>query len=128
MKKSIEYHLVSTTMTENQCQFVKSPVLCRSLKYSGLPSNTQREIVARKASQLGLKISPYMLVTQVVNHITDIMKFIKSKCIPSICLKGSIEGHKLKIKYSSTLLSKTFHSSPNSQLRHVVITLVGFLG
>ena len=96
-------------MTSNQFQFFESQELCSTLKASGLPQNTQREIVSRPASQLGLNNS-YIYSTQGRKNITSLMNFYRSKCIRGLYLRESIEGHKLKIGCKGTLLSKIFPS------------------
>ena len=75
--KYIECLLVATTMTSNKFQFVELPSIFRAVQASGLLANTQRDIVARLASQIGIN-SVFLYVTQGCKHINSMMKFLEA--------------------------------------------------
>ena len=86
-------------MTANQCHIVEVLVLFITLQVSGIPENTQRDIVTGSAYKMGL-INGFL--TQGGNSITTLINFVRSKCIDSLQLRDSIEGHKLVIGFSGT--------------------------
>eukprot|EP00957_Ditylum_brightwellii_P024632 1861137-Ditylum_brightwellii.AAC.1 len=53
IKKSLDYPLVVTSLTEDECKRIESPTLKVALQYSGMPSNFPRSILYRPQEYLG---------------------------------------------------------------------------
>ena len=92
------------TMTTKKYQYMESPYLCRALQPAGLTSNTQRDIVAKLKSLLGLN-NGYLYGNQGRNYIPALMDFGKSEWITGHHHRDSIEGHKLDIDFSGPLFA-----------------------
>ena len=107
LKTPIEYPLVATTMTEKQCQYIESPDLCSDLQASGLPTNTQIDIVPVPSYIIGL-INGSLYVTQGCKQILSLTNLAKSDYITGQHLRDSIETHKLDIGCSWYILSNNF--------------------
>ena len=96
--------LLYNTMSDKKRQFLQLPELCRALKASGFPSNSQRDIVSGPASQLSVNTGS-LYCTQVFKHITSLVNSSKIKRITGVHLRDSIEGEKMDIGCTETLLS-----------------------
>ena len=74
INKSLDYPLVATNMTENQCKNIKYPDLVTVLKSAGLTSNFQIDIVAGIYYLLGLN-NGILCVMQGHKQIYAMMNF-----------------------------------------------------
>ena len=104
VKKSIEYPLVSTSMTASQLQYIESPAICTALQASGFPLNTQRDIVSGPSDFIGLK-NGSLHGKQGAKHILDLTNIWKNDWITRQHLRDSIEARKLGIGCSGCLFS-----------------------
>ena len=106
-KKTIVYPLADTKTTASQCHYIEYPALCSALKDSGIPPNTQRDIVSDPSSLLGLK-NRSLYSTQGHKYLMTPMKPGKSDCITGQHLRDSIEYQKLGTGWSGYLFSNNF--------------------
>ena len=83
-------------MKSSQCHYIESKALCRALKTSGLPLNTQRDIFSGPSSLLGLK-NGSLYGTQGYKHILNLTNPGKSERITGQDLRYLIEAHKIDI-------------------------------
>ena len=72
IQKSLEYPLLATTLSEEQCRKVEQPALTVALHSSSLPSNFPRDILYGPKGKLGLGASR-LFTTQGLKHIRAIL-------------------------------------------------------
>ena len=83
-------------MSQPQCHYGKSPVLCAALKASDLPSNRQRYIISKPLSQLGLNNGTIYGI-QGKKNICDLMDHGSRYTTTGHHLQYMIEAHKMDI-------------------------------
>ena len=105
VKKYLKYPSLPTTITVNQCQFVKSSALYRSIQTSCPYYKHPNIILSGPSSQLGLN-NVSLCGTQNHKHINNLMNFFRIWCITCLHLSELIEGHKVDKLCVGTLLSK----------------------
>ena len=96
-------------MSQPQCHYGKSPVLCAALKASDLPSNRQRYIISKPLSQLGLN-NGTIYGTQGKRHIYDLTDHESSYTTTGNHLRDMIESHKIYIGYSGPIFTENFQA------------------
>ena len=92
-------------MNEKQCYHIKSPALCLPLKVSGLPSNTQRDIVAGPLASLGIS-NRIIYGTQGIKQIMALINFGKTNSITGKQFRDSLEITNMELGCSGPLLIK----------------------
>ena len=107
IQKSLEYPLLATTLSEEQCRKVEQPALTVALHSSSLPSNFPRDILYGPKGKLGLGASQ-LFTTQGLKHIQAILNHGNLDDITGQQIRANIELHKLKLGTRTSL----FRSNP----------------
>ena len=107
IQKSLEYPLLATTLSEEQCRKVEQPALTVALHSSSLPSNFPRDILYGPKGKLGLGASR-LFTTQGLKHIQAILNHGNLNDITGQQIRANIELHKLELGIGTSL----FRSNP----------------
>eukprot|EP00957_Ditylum_brightwellii_P092537 7046939-Ditylum_brightwellii.AAC.1 len=95
MKRSLEYPLLATTLTEDECRSIKHPALTATLNATGLASNFLWHVLSGTSEYMGLE-APRLYTTQGIKHVRALMGHGEDNSITGRQFRASIECHKME--------------------------------
>ena len=107
VKKSLEFPLVATTLTKEECRKIESPALKVALQCSGMPSNFPRDILNGPEEYLGLQANR-IYITQGLKHIRALMDHGMEESITGKQMRAVMERHKLELGVSTSLFKTNY--------------------
>lgn len=105
IKKTLEYPLVATTLSQSQCKHIEAPSLAAALQSSGLPSNFPRDVIRGSSDLLGLDCED-LYTTQGLKHIRALLDFGESESITGKSLRAGIQKHKVETGLGMSLFEQ----------------------
>ena len=106
--KSLQYPLPATTLTEQQCALIMSPLLQAGLPSSGIVRTIPRALVLGPKYYQGLGF-PCLFTYQQADHVERLMKYCMAEDnMTGQLLRQSIESTKLEIGCNGPLLGQSF--------------------
>jgi hypothetical protein len=105
--KTLEYPLLTTSLSLNQCQKIMRPILVSALPKSRFNRNFCRRTLFAPGSHLGLDIHQ-LYVTQTSDQIMGILKHGPANTLTGQLIRGSIELLKVELGLPGPLFANSF--------------------
>ena len=120
--KSLEYPLLATTLTEQECSYIMAPILEGGLPLSGICRNFSRAVVYGPIKHLGLGLHN-LYTTQGIRQIQAILNHVWRKTDTGKLIQITLEYAKLEIGMTGSFLSLDFelfsHLCEETWIKHV---------
>eukprot|EP00957_Ditylum_brightwellii_P008225 622080-Ditylum_brightwellii.AAC.1 len=107
IRKTIEYPLLASTLSEKECIIVEAPAIKVALNMAGMPSNFPRAVISGPLEDLGLD-SPTLYGTNGIKKVRTIMDHGDAETITGQHMRAELESHKLEFGCGTSSFTNNF--------------------
>eukprot|EP00957_Ditylum_brightwellii_P093189 7095557-Ditylum_brightwellii.AAC.1 len=107
VSRSLEYPLLATTLSEEQCTSIEAPALKVALQGSGLASNFPRLVLFGPSKYMRMD-EKRLCVIQGIKHTRALMGHRKANSITGKQMRACIERHKMEIGTGQPLFDNDY--------------------